>query len=152
MLLQWLNQYRGWSTSLQGEEHNFCAEGSHFMISPVRVAEATRDSSHDSTIMRKCKWLFLNVSGYKSSFSTATEFVNSYRDGTRRGYVTWFIEFNGKTGYVWCSMFTTGTAQPLQFSVHQALPYSSGAAHQHSVQIDSVLKLLSRIPNKVAPE
>jgi hypothetical protein len=36
----------------------------------------------DCIIMRNYKWLFVNVPGYKNSFFTATEFLNSYRDGT----------------------------------------------------------------------
>jgi hypothetical protein len=59
----------------------------------------------ESTITRKCKWLFVNVHGYKRTSSTATEFLNSYRDldkciGVLRDYVRWFTEVNGKTGYV----------------------------------------------------
>jgi hypothetical protein len=51
----------------------------------------------ESTIVKKSKWLLVNVPGYKSAFSTATEFLNSYRDGTSAS-VFWGIMLDGSYG------------------------------------------------------
>jgi len=102
----------------------------------------------DSTIIKKCKWLFVNVPGYKSTFSTATEFLNSYRDGTSAS-VFWDILLDGSYGL---RVTTLSVQDRCNSACTKHLPYASSALHQHTVQIDSVLQLLSPISNKAAPE
>lgn len=83
---------------LHADEHNSCAEGSHFMTSITCSGRWSHTGLvADSTIMRKCKWLFVNVPAYKSTFFTATDFLSSYRVWTSAS-VFWGIMLHGSYG------------------------------------------------------